>query len=45
MLNPSYLTTVNKYTKNSYRSKRQERDSDLDDISRKKRTVRTTDGL
>ena len=44
-LNPSYLATVNKHTKNSYRSERQKRDSDLDDISRKEKAVRTADGL
>ena len=39
-LNPSYLATVNKHAKNSYRSERQERDSDLDDVSRKEKAVR-----
>ena len=42
-LNPSYLATVNKHAKNSYRSERQERDSDLDDVSRKEKAVRIAD--
>ena len=44
-LNPSYLATVNKHAKNSYRGEGQERDSDLDDISRKEKAVRIADEL
>lgn len=44
-LSLSYLVTVNKHAKNSYRSEGQEWDSDLDDISRKEKAVRTADGL